>query len=60
MIVIRDYFTQQVIEGPEASRRAANAERLSAEHAVETCPEKRADLSVRISRIIGDLAPVRA
>lgn len=60
MIVIRDYWTQKVVEGPAAARRAANAERLSAEHAVETCPSKRAELSVRISRIIGDLAPVRA
>lgn len=60
MIVIRDYWTQQIVEGPEAARRAANAERLSAEHAAETCPEKRADLSLRISRIIGDARPVRA
>lgn len=60
MIVIRNYWTQEIIEGPEAARRAANAERLSAEHARETNPAKRAELSVRISRIIGDLAPVRA
>lgn len=60
MIQIRNYWTQELIEGPEATRRAAAAERLSAEHARETCPAKRADLSVRISRIIGDLAPVRA